>query len=154
MNNDEIKILDKKINAFNVMLDSFKNLNQVNELELKEALNDLLGQIEITLKRTNINNKNKKLIFAVTYANNLKKHSNSIYNYSTKTLALYPFDDLYPSDNLYPSDFGIWWNNLPLDDERFVYQYECYNKYLLNKDLKESINDIYAIIKLNYNYFF
>lgn len=148
MNNDEIKILDKKINAFNVMLDSFKNLNQVNELELKEALNDLLGQIEITLKRTNINNKNKKLIFAVKYANNLKKHSNSIYNYSIKTLAL------YPSDDLYPSDFGIWWNNLPLDDERFVYQYECYNKYLLNKDLKESINDIYAIIKLNYNYFF
>ena len=43
MNNDEIKILDKKITAFNVMLDNFKKLNQVNELELKEALNDLLG---------------------------------------------------------------------------------------------------------------
>lgn len=154
MNNDEIKILDKKIIAFNVMLDNFKKLNQVNELELKEALNDLLGQIEITLKRTNINNKNKKLISAFKYANNLKKHSNSIYNYSIKTLALYPSDDLYPSDNLYPSVFGIWWNDLPLDDERFVYQYDCYNKYLLNKDLKESINDIYAIIKLNYNYFF
>lgn len=154
MNNDEIKILDKKITAFNVMLDNFKKLNQVNELELKEALNDLLGQIEITLKRTNINNKNKKVISAFKYANNLKKHSNSIYNYSIKTLALYPSDDLYPSDNLYPSDFGIWWNDLPLDDERFVYQYDCYNKYLLNKDLKESINDIYAIIKLNYNYFF
>ena len=89
------------------------------------------------------------MISAFKYANNLKKHSNSIYNYSIKTLALYPSDDLYPSDNLYPSDFGIWWNDLPLDDERFVYQYDCYNKYLLNKDLKESINDILPIPVLN-----
>lgn len=154
MNNDEIKILNKKIIEFNNLINEFKQKNEINELELKETLNDLLSQIEITLKRTKIENKNKKLIFAIKYVNNIKKHSTSIYNYSIKTLPLYPSSKLYPSDNLYPSDFNIWWEELPLDDKQFIYQYKCYNDCLLNKDLVESINDIYKIIKLNYTYYF
>ena len=153
MNNDEIMILELKINKFNELINKFERKNVVNEFLLKESLNDLLGQIEVTLKRTNIQEKDKRIISAIKYANNVKKHSNSIYDYTLKTLALYPSGNLYPSDDLYPSDFKIWWNNLPLDDENFFYQYNCYNEYLLNQDLCQSINNIFNIIKTNYIYF-
>lgn len=150
MNNDEIKILELKINKFNELINEFKKKNEIDELLMKECLNDLLGQIEVTLKRTNIHEKDKKIISAIKFANNVKKHSKSIYNYTLKTLALYPSDNLYPSDDLYPSDFKIWWNNLPLDNNDFLYQYNCYNEKLLNQDLCNSINNIFDIIKSNY----
>ena len=122
-------------------------MNNIDEILLKEQLNDLLGQIEVCLKYTNISYKDNSLISAIKYANNVKKHSKSLFDYTVSTSALYPSDDLYPSVNLFPSDFKIWWNTLPLDDTKFRKQYNCYKSELLNKDLEESINNIFEIIK-------
>jgi len=39
MNNDDIKILEKKINIFNNQYDCYKLKNEINKLELKEIVN-------------------------------------------------------------------------------------------------------------------
>lgn len=144
---DEMNILKNKIILFNNTIKEFKKENSVNELTLKEQLNDLLGQIEVCLKYTSISYQEKSLISAFKYANNIKKHSKSLFNYTVSTLALYPSDNLYPFDNIFPSDFKIWWSALPLDNPKYKDQYDCYNEELLNKDLPESINDVFNIIK-------
>ncbi|MGM9850337.1 MAG: hypothetical protein ACI31V_05530 [Bacilli bacterium] len=147
MNTDEIYILDKKIKKFNNTIDKFKKENIIDDLLLKEELNDLLGQFEVCLKNIYVPKKYGALISAIKYANNMKKHSKSIFRYSVYTLEVFPSDDLYPSDELYPSDFKIWWNELPLDKKEYQNQYNCYNRYLSKMDLPESINNIYSIIK-------
>ena len=147
MIDDEISILERKMKRFNNNIDEFKRKNKVDELLLKEQFNDILGQFEVCLKYTSISNHDCSLISAIKYANNIKKHSHSLFDYSVSTLALYPSDNLYPSNSLYPSTFKIWWNTLPLDNNKFKNQYDCYNKKLLNKDLQTSINKVYKIIK-------
>ena len=118
MNDDELKILEIKNKKLNILYNDFKSKNSIDNLQLKENINDILGQIEICLKRTNYDSMPKeyiKMISAFRYANNLKKHSNYIFEYTLRTVALYPSDSLYPSNNLYPSDFKIWWKELPYD---------------------------------------
>lgn len=151
MNNDDLKILDKKINEFNKLYKDYKTNNKIDELELKEIIYDILNHFEICLKGVNnLNKEDIKIISAIKYANNIKKHSKSIFDHTLKTLALYPSDNLYPSDSLYPSEFKIWWNDLPLDSSKYVLQYKNYNNYLKNKDVYKTINEIYKIIKINY----
>ena len=146
---DEIKILENKIKLLNETINEFKKNNSIDKLMLKEQLNDFLGQLAVCLKYTIVPKKYSKLISAFKYANNIKKHSLSLFDYTISTLGLYASDNLYPSDNLFPSSFKIWWGKLPLDDKKYANQYNCYNKYLLNKDLLESINDIFDLIKNN-----
>lgn len=147
MINDELHILDRKIKEFNNIIKEFEKRNFVDDLLLREKLNDLLGQFEVCLKNIDFSQKNKRTISAIRYVNNVKKHSKSIFKYSLYTLEIFPSDDLFPSDNLYPTEFKIWWNELPLDKKEYSHQYNCYNEELLNKDLIESINDIYNLVK-------
>ena len=159
MNGDELKILELKNEKLNSLYNDFKSKNSIDDLKLKENINDILGQIEICIKRVNFNSMPKeyiKTISAFKYANNLKKHSNYIFEYTLRTVALYPSDDLYPSDNLYPSDFKIWWKELPYDgkDRNNEKQYKNYNKFLKGKELISSINEICRIIKLYYIHYF
>ena len=147
---DEINILENKIIRFNNIINDFRKQNNVDELLLKEQLNDLLGQFEVCLKYTIISDNDGSLISAIKYANNIKKHSKSLFDYTISTLALYPSNNLYPSNSLFPSDFKIWWNQLPLDNDKFKKQYDCYNLKLLKKDLPESINNVFNIIKNGY----
>ncbi len=149
--NDNIIILNKKICKFQTMYDKFYRENNIDDIELKEILCDILSWFEICIKKIdNLNDIEKEKISAIKYANNMKKHSVSIYNYTLNTLALYPADDLYPSDDLFPSDFTICWNNLPLDSKQYIKQYNNYNKHLNGNDVNITIYDIYKIIKEHY----
>jgi hypothetical protein len=149
--NDDIQILEKKVNNFNKFYNKYKNQNSIDEIELKECLCDILSWTEICIKNIqNLSNIEMEIISAIKYANNMKKHSTSIYKYNLSSLALYPSDDLYPSNTLYPSDFNIWWSSLPLDNTKFNNQYKNYNKHLKEKDIHATINNIYSIIKNHY----
>ncbi len=149
MNND-INTLLKKINTFKEKYQEYKNQNKIDEIELYECLCDILSWIEICIKSINLEDEiqNEK-ISAIKYANNMKKHSISIFKYNLNTYALYPSDSLYPSNNLYPSDFQIYWNKLPLDNVRFKNQYKNYLKHLEGKGILETIDEIYTIIENN-----
>lgn len=147
MDEDEMYILDKKVKEFNQTINKFKEKNNIDKLILKEKLNDLLGQFEVCLKGKRIPKKYSRIISAIKYPNNIKKHSESIFKYSLSTLNIYPSNNLYPSSDLHPSKFKIWWNELPLDNPKFENQYNCYNDKLLNKDLLKSINEVYKIVK-------
>ena len=147
---DELIILDKKIILFNDTIQKYKIENEIDSLELKEQLNDILGQFEVCLKRVKLPNEYINIISAMKYANNVKKHCKKLFEYSVNTYVLYPSDSLFPSDDLFPSDFKIWWNELPLSKADFKNQYIIYNKILKGNDLPESINKVYQIIKLNY----
>ena len=73
MNNDELVILDNKKNNLNNLYKEFKQKNSIEDLLLKEKINDILGQIEVCLKRVNyekIPKKYKKITSAFRYANN------------------------------------------------------------------------------------
>lgn len=149
MNND-INTLLKKINIFKEKYQEYKNQNKIDEIELYECICDILSWVEICIKNVNIEDEvqNEK-ISAIKYANNMKKHSVSIFQYNLNTYALYPSDTLYPSNNLYPSDFKIYWNKLPLDNAKFKNQYRNYLKYLDGKGILETIEEIYIIIENN-----
>ncbi len=149
MNNDEIMILNKKIKDFNHLINTYEENNSFQELIFKEKLNDLLGQIEVCLKKTDVPNKDKELISAIKYVNNMKKHSKSIFTYSKRTTALFPSNNLYSSNSLFPLKFKIWWSDLPLDGKDYRYQYNCYKKGLQGKDVLESLNKIYDIVESN-----
>lgn len=149
MNNDRNTLL-KKINIFKEKYAEYKNQNKINEVELNECLCDILSWIEICIKRVNlVDEVNNEKLSAIKYANNMKKHSVSIYKYNLNTYALYPSNSLYPSNNLYPSDFKIFWNKLPLDNIKFNNQYNNYKKHLEGKEILETIEDIYIIIENN-----
>lgn len=148
---EDIQILDKKINIFNERYQKYKEQNSIDEVEFKEILCDVLSWMEICIKRVeNLNRIEAGKKSAIKYANNIKKHSVSIYTYNLNSYAKYPSNNLYPSPNVYPSDFNIWWNTLPLDDSQFTNQYKNYNKYLKGKEIYNSINEIYTIIKKHY----
>jgi len=101
-----------------------------------------------------ITNDKQGLVRAYRYVNNLKKHSNCIFEYTIKTKSLYLSNDLFASDDLFPSDFKIWWSELPFDsDERNTNQYNNYNELLKGKELIKTIEEIYKYIMLNYNYY-
>ncbi len=142
-------ILDKKMEIFNNYYNKFKDDNEVNEIELKECLFDVLSWLEICLNHVNVkklSTKEQQIISAIRYANNMKKHSAQIFNYILSTPALYPSPDLYPSSDLFPSSFSVFWNDLPLEDSKFKSQYNRYNSILKGKDLYTSLNEIYLII--------
>ena len=147
MNDDELKILEIKNEKLNSLYNDFKLKNSIDHLQLKESINDILGQIEICLKRVDfktIPEEYIKTISAFRYANNLKKHSNYIFEYTLRTVALYP------------SDFKIWWKELPYDgkNRNNKNQYKNYNKVLKGKELMPTINEICRIIKLYYIHYF
>ena len=142
-------ILDKKMEIFNNYYNKFKDDNEVNEIELKESLFDVLSWFEICLNHVNVkklSTKEQQIISAIRYANNKKKHSAQIFNYTLSTKALYTSDDLYPSPDLFSSSFSVFWNDLPLEDSKFKPQYNRYNSILKGKDLYTSLNEIYHII--------
>jgi hypothetical protein len=145
---DDIKILDIKMKLFNTKYKCYEKANKIDDLELKEILCDVLSWFEICLKKIDItDDKDKSIISAIRYANNMKKHSKSIFSYTLKTFALYPSNHLYPSPILFPSIFSIYWNKLPLDNLKYKGQYNNYKNILEGKDIYSSINDIYQIIK-------
>lgn len=149
--NDDIIILEKKINIFDNLYNKYKEQNSINESELKECVCDILGWFEICLKNTkDLNKVEKEKISGIRHANNVKKHSKSIFKYTLQTYALFPSDDLYPSDTLFPSDFNIFWSSLPLDDPQYTYQYNCYKKHFEGQELYPSINNVFNIIKIHF----
>lgn len=149
--NDDINILEKKINIFNSLYNEYKKMNFIDETELKECVCDILGWFEICLKNTcSLNKIEKEKISGIRHANNVKKHSKSIFEYTLQTYALFPSDDLYPSENLFPSDFNIFWISLPLDDPKFTHQFNCYKLYFEGKNLYSTINEVFNIIKTHF----
>jgi len=150
---DDILILEKKLKDFITLFDNnkYKNQNFTIDIELKENFYDLLGWFEVCIKKLdNLTKLDEEKISAIKYANNMKKHSNSIFRHTLETLALYPSSDLFPSETLYPSDFNIFWNTLPLDNQRFVNQYNNYLKHLEGKEILPTLNEIFTIIKKYY----
>lgn len=149
---EDILILEKKITGFNTLYDKYKKQNAIDNRELKECLCDILTWFEICLKTcNNFNSLENEKVSGIKYANNIKKHSISIFKYTLQTYALFPSDDLYPSDTLYPSDFNIFWNSLPLDNSKFVNQYNNYKKCFEGKELYSGLNEMFNIIKSHYN---
>lgn len=150
MSND-IKILLKKIDILNKNYYKYKEQNHIDETEFNECLCDVLSWMEICIKKIQILNVIEgEKISAIKYANNMKKHSVSIYKYNLNSYALFPSDNLYPSNYLYPIDFNIYWNSLPLDNDKFKNQYNNYNKHLKLKEVHQTINDVCKIIIDNY----
>ena len=133
--NEDILILEKKIANFNTLYKKYKKQNSIDNIELKECLCDILTWFEICLKTSNnFNSLESEKVSGIKYANNVKKHSISIFKYTLQTYALFPSDGLFLSDNLYPSDFNIFWNSLPLDNSKFVNQYNNYKNTLKLKN--------------------
>lgn len=149
--NEDILILEKKIADFNTLYEKYKKQNSINNIELKECLCDILTWFEICLKTSsNFNSLESEKVSGIKYANNIKKHSISIFKYTLQTYALFPSNNLYPSASLYPSDFNIFWNSLPLDNSKFVNQYNNYKKHFESKELYSSLNVMFNIIKSHY----
>lgn len=150
MNND-LLILEKKINMFNALYTNYKKQNSINDLELKEIICDVLNWLEICLKNTKTPNKLElEKISGFRHINNIRKHNSNIYKYTLHSLALYPSNDLYPSDTLYPSDFNIYWDTFQLDNAKYINQYNNYKKHFNGVNVYSSINEIYSIIKKHY----
>lgn len=151
MNYNEIEILRKHVNRLDELYSKYEEQNKVNDLELYENICDVLSWFEICNKRLNAiySNEDKKKISAITYANNMKKHSNSIFKYNVSTYYIYPSNNLYPSRSLYPSKFDIYWNELPLDDDKYKNQFENYNNFLKGKNLLDTIHNIVKILENN-----
>ena len=149
--NEDISILEKKIADFNTLYEKYKKQNSIDNIELKECLCDILTWFEICLKTSsNFNSLESEKVSGIKYANNVKKHSISIFKYTLQTYALFPSNNLYPSASLYPSDFNIFWNSLPLDNSKFVNQYNNYKKHFESKELYSSLNEMFNIIKSHY----
>lgn len=144
-----VVFLEKKINILKEKYLVYQSNNSVNNNELYECLCDILSWFEICIKNIDeiYDSKERGKISAIKYANNMKKHSSSIFEYTLKEYALLPSDNLYPSDNLLPSDFNIVWNILPLDDSKYKNQFKNYKKYLRGRNILETVEDIYSIIK-------
>ena len=120
-------------------------------MELTECLYDILGWFEVCLKKiTTLDKVEDEKISGIRFANNIKKHSTSLFRYTLQTFALFPSGSLFPSENLYPSDFNIFWNSLPLDNVKYKNQYNNYVKHFKDKDLYPTLNEIFAIIKKYY----
>ena len=148
----DLKILCKKMNIFNDTYNKFEEANRIDEDIFKECICDILSWMEICIKKINdFESEEMGIISAIRYVNNLKKHSLSIFKYTLESYCFYPCEDLYPGPDLYPLSFNVWWNELPLDQEKFIKQYENLNKYLKNKELYKSLNNIFEIINKHYN---
>lgn len=149
---EDISILEKKIAYFNTLYDKYRNQNSIDNIELKECLCDILTWFEICLKTSsNFNSLESEKVSGIKYANNMKKHSISIFKYTLQTYALFPSNHLHPLVSLYPRDFNIFWNSLPLDNPKFTNQYNNYHKHFEGKELYSSINEIFNIIKSHCN---
>lgn len=110
-------------------------------MEFKELICDILSYIEMSIKSMrDLQQEEGKKISAIKYVNNLKKHSTAIFKYGLKSYSLYPSKHLYPSKNLHPSKFGIYGNELPVDNKKFRKQYDTYNEYLKGKEIFEIIS--------------
>lgn len=148
---EELAILYKKINMFNEFYQKSKENNTINEIELKEYLYDILSWIEICIKYIEkylkLDRENWKLVNAFKYANNMKKHNQLIYKCTFNRLGTFPSSHSYPFPTLYPSSFNICWRNLPFDPKSCKKQWENYNIYLKDKNIYETINSIFEIIK-------
>lgn len=144
-------ILNKKILIFKNKYLELKKSNSIDEIELRECICDILSWIEICVKTTkNMNLEEKKKISAIRYANNYKKHNKKLYKFNYNTYGLYPSYNLYPSDDLYPSDFNIYWNFLSYLEKSDKNQYSNYRTFLENKNIYDTILEIYEIIQKYY----
>ena len=148
--NVNLRILSSRISRLREIYHTYKTENSVNEVELYENLCDVLSWGEICIKQICEFREDSGIISAIKYANNMKKHSVSIYTYTLESYAIYPSQTSFPSENLFPSKFEIKWGKLPLDDTRFKNQYTNYNKYLKGKNIMTTIDKIYEIIERNY----
>lgn len=145
--NENILILEKKVVIFHKLYKKWEGNNTIDELTLKEILYDILSWIEVCCKDIQtLTKKESKLISAFKYANNVKKHSVSVFECSLRTVALLTSDDLFSSDNLFPSSFDIKWNDLPLDNMKFKCQYNNYNEYLKGKSILDTLDELINII--------
>ena len=141
-------ILNKKILIFKNKYLELKKSNSIDEIELRECICDILSWIEICVKTTkNMNLEEKKKISAIRYANNYKKHNKKLYKFNYNTYGLYPSYNIYPSDDLYPSDFNIYWNFLSYLEKSDKNQYSNYRTFLENKNIYDTILEIYEIIQ-------
>lgn len=146
--NDNIKILITKVEELHKLYEKWEKDNKIDDLKLQEYLYDILSWLEVCFKDMNdLSESERQLVSAFKYANNVKKHSQSIFNHSVKSYPLYPSKNTYPSNALFPSSFNIWWNVLPLDDNRYQNQYNNYNNCLKNKNILSTIDEITNVIK-------
>lgn len=149
MVNDELEILKKHVCNLDSLYNKYKKKNKVDEVELYENICNILSWFEICDKRLyNLYSKhNKKKISAFRYANNMKKHSTSMFKYEIITHYIYPSPNRFPSISLYPSKFDIYWNELPLDNDDFLNQFNNYNNFLKGKNLLDTINEMVKIME-------
>lgn len=144
-------ILDKKILIFKEKYMKFKKLNIVDEISLRGCICDVLSWIEMCVKTTkDMSVEEKRKISAIRYANNYKKHGIKLYNFNKNVYGLYPSEKLVPRPNLCPSDFNIYWNFLSFLKKSEKTQYNNYRTFLENKNIYDTIIDIYEIIQKYY----
>ena len=101
-----------------------------------------------------LSNDDKKILSALTYINNKKKHSKDIIVFENITKNLYPSEDLYPSKNLFTSANDVYWSTLIPKDNKYINQYNNYIKYIANNTVISILNKVYSILENYYNHYY
>lgn len=140
---EELKILEKKVIHLNQIYEIYKETHEINEIELKEDVYDVLSWIEICIRGIKFRKEHVSIISAIKHANNAKKHNASLYKCTKTLMGLYP--PYLPSSNTYPGKSDIYWCEISLGYNEN--QFKNYNQFLLNKELVPSINWVFAIVK-------
>ena len=165
MNEKNLNILKNKINLVSNIVSRYKETSKINKDELYENLCDCLGWFEINKKHfmngndyldsdNILSNDDKKILSALTYINNKKKHSKDIIVFENITKNLYPSEDLYPSKNLFTSANDVYWSTLIPKDNKYINQYNNYIKYIANNTVISILNKVYSILENYYNHYY
>lgn len=153
----DLTILEKKSKILKNYIIEYEKNGKIEEIDLYESINDILAWVELGIglvDRNNLCEDDDKMIDAIIYANNLRKHNEQIYSFNKKTQALYPGNSVYPSNYLYPAKNGVYWRELPFSSDKRhensnKIKYDSYNQFLKGKEILPTIDIIFNIIKNN-----
>lgn len=143
---DNLFILNKKIENLKEKYKNWEKDNKVDELYLKESLFDILSWIEVCENYINEDAKNLDIISGFLYVNNRKKHDKGIYEITDNFNYIYPSNNFFPSSEAYPQKFEIVWNVKEINHGRLL----AYQNELKNKNIIETLNIVFEQINQNY----
>lgn len=146
----DLEFLDKKVSKLRGIIMNYQNSGEIEEEKFYERLCDVLSWCEMNIKKIDLEKIEKckrDFVEGIKYANNKRKHSQKLYRFDNIKRAIYPSKNLYPSKKLFPSKNDIYWNKLEFEKGSWFQQFKCYEKYILNRDILSTIDEIVEIIK-------
>lgn len=146
----DLEFLDKKVSKLRDIIINYKNSGEIEEEKFYERLCDVLSWCEMNIKKISYKKVEEcriEFIEGIKYANNVRKHSQKLYRFDNIKRAIYPSKNLYPSEKLFPSKNDIYWNKLKFEKDSRFQQFKCYKKYIFNRDILSTIDEIVEIIK-------